>query len=172
MTKKTKIILGVVLAFAILLGIGYAAITANELSIEGTANADGKDTAFVVKFAGAPTSTKPDGVTVTSIKAENLEAEFDVSGLTTKGQTVTVTYAVENASSDNLDAILTQKSLTNSNEDYFTVTSNLTTNTGVAINNGDSTNVTITITLRKTPVNSVTTTIALGLEAKPVEETL
>lgn len=175
MKKSTKIVLGIVLVLALILGIGYAAITSSELNISGTANAEGKDTEFIVRFKEAPTlSEQTEGVTLTSNSLENLSASFTVDGLTTKGDTAKVTYIVENASpsTSNLDAILKQTKLINSNEDYFTVTSNLVTDTAVALDNGGEQQVVITITLNKTPVEKQSTTIQIGLTATPAEETL
>lgn len=175
MTKSTKILLGIVLVLIVILGIGYAAITAEELNITGTANAEGKDTEFIVRFKQAPTlSEQTEGVTLTSNSLENLLATFTVNGLTTRGDTAKVTYIVENASpsTSNLDATLTQTKLTNSNEEYFTVTSNLVTNNAVELNNGEEQQVVITITLNKTPLEKKSATIELGLKAEPTEETL
>lgn len=175
MKKTTKIVLGIVLALALILGVGYAAITVTTGSITGTAKASGDQGEFKVKFLAAP--TLEDGSTETAVltsdSLDGLTATFSVTGLQKKDDVAIVKYIVKNESGSNLDAILKQTAdISNTNEEYFTVESSLTTNETIELTNGGSKEVIITITLNKAPITEQTSTITLNLSAEPVEETL
>jgi len=174
MTKTTKIVLGIVLALAVVLGIAYAAITATTGTITGKANADGNQGEFKVNITSDPaiTTGSTEGVTIEegSVTTSGLTSKFTINGLTKKGDKAVVTYTVKNESDSNLGAILKQTGIEYTNETYFTVSSSLITNQEVELGNGSEKVATITITLNKTPIEAQSTTITLNLSASPVEE--
>ena len=86
-------------------------------------------------------------------------ATISVEGLTTVNQTATATYTILNASTDlvaNLVAEVTQ----NTNSDYFDVTTSFASNSVAA---GDSTTITVSVRLKKTPIESQTGNITVQI---------
>ncbi|MBR3613575.1 MAG: leucine-rich repeat protein [Clostridia bacterium] len=163
MKKTNKIILASSIVAVLLLGIGYAAIQNITLNISGSAAADPSQSNFKVMFSGTPTVS--DDTYVTAAITDDTNATVNVEGLTKKGDVVTATYTVQNASTD-LSADLAV-STTNSNTEYFTLMSELDKSSLVA---GEATTLTVTVELTKTPiVESVSTTIGVQLEAMPVQ---
>ena len=163
MTKTSKIILVTVIAASILLGLGYAAIQNITLNISGTAAADPNQANFKVRFTGTPLVS--DSSYVTARISNDTNATFDVSGLNTKGQKVTATYDITNESSDlSADLIV---STTNSNTEFFNVTSQLAKTSIVA---GETTTVTVTVELTKVLLaEGVSSDIGIEIIAAPVE---
>ncbi|MBR3613572.1 MAG: leucine-rich repeat domain-containing protein [Clostridia bacterium] len=163
MKKTNKIILTVAIVAVLLLGIGYAAIQNITLNISGSAAADPSQSNFKVMFSGTPTVS--DDTYVTASITDDTNATINVAGLTKKGDVVTATYTVQNASED-LSADLAVSTI-NSNTEYFTLISELDKSSLVA---GEATTLTVTVKLTKTPiVDSVSTTIGVQLEAMPVQ---
>ncbi|MBR3613574.1 MAG: leucine-rich repeat domain-containing protein [Clostridia bacterium] len=163
MKKTNKIILASSIVAVLLLGIGYAAIQNITLNISGSAAADPSQSNFKVMFSGTPVVS--DSTYVTTAITDDTNATINVEGLTKKGDVVTVTYTVQNASAD-LSTDLSV-STTNSNTEYFTLTSELAKTSLVA---GEATTLTVTVELIKTPiVDSVSTTIGVQLTLMPVQ---
>ncbi|MBR3614723.1 MAG: leucine-rich repeat domain-containing protein [Clostridia bacterium] len=163
MKKTNKIILASAIVAVILLGIGYAAIQNITLNINGTAAADPSQSNFKIMFSGTPTVS--DDTYVTAAITDDTNATINVEGLTKKGDVVTATYTVQNASTD-LSADL-GVSTTNSNTEFFTLSSEIDKTSLVA---GEATTLTVTVELTKTPITeSVRATIGVQLEAIPVQ---
>ena len=158
MKKKRTFLVVALLVAALSLAVGYAAITKN-LSVTGSASATTKDDNFKVRFTGTPTTT--DGSKVTATITNELAAKINVSGLTTTGDTVTATYTIENYSAE-LGANLALGSITNTNSEYFEVTASLDNS---AIAKGETTTLTVTVKLLKTPVENQTTDITVPVTA-------
>lgn len=165
--KNKKIFIVVALLIAVLLlGIGYAAISNITLTISGKATATPADANFVVRFAETPYPSVSDGTKVTAERTDDKTATLNVTGLTAKGDTVTATYTIENASAD-LTADLSAAVTNNSNDTYFKVTPTLAKS---SITAGTETTVTVEIELVKTPVETdVSSNITVTLTAKPVQ---
>lgn len=163
MRKTSKIILVTLIATSILLGLGYAAIQNITLNITGSAVADPNQANFIVKFTGTPiVSDSQHGIANIT---NDTTATIEVNGLTEKGQVVTATYEISNLS-DDLSSDLNVLA-TNSNTEYFFVSSKLAKNSLVA---GEKTTVTVTVELIKTPINeSVSSNVNITMNAIPVE---
>lgn len=164
--RRKKTYVGLVLLLAVLmLGIGYAAITNIDLLISGTAKAVVSDENFKVKFTGTPTVSDEDIVTATITDDHN--ATITVDSLTAKGDSVTATYTILNDSED-LTASITKPSITNDNEEYFTVTTDWADAKEVAAK-GETT-VTVTVELIKTPItDDELANIDISFVASPVQ---
>lgn len=164
MNRNTKAIVGLVLLVAVLLvAVGYAAITATQLTINGTANATTKQENFNVEFTGTPTVSDADKVEAKLVDQKPLKAIMNVSKLTAKGDTATATYTIANTSAD-LSAVLSATT-TNTNDEYFKITQNIAKAT-VAV--GDTTTITVTVELIKTPITQdEETTIGVAITAEP-----
>lgn len=106
MNRNTRAVVGLVLLIAVLLvAIGYAAITAVTLNINGSAQATPEQTNFTVKFSGTPTVSDSSKVVAVINQQDQLKATMNVNGLTAKGDTATATYTIANTSAD-LSAVL------------------------------------------------------------------
>lgn len=164
MSKDTKIIVGVILAVAILLvAVGYAAISAIPLKIEGTATGTASQENFKVTFTGTPTVSAADKVTAEISKTDPKSATMVVTGLTAKGDKATATYTITNGSAD-LSAALSATT-TCSNQEYFKVTQSIAKST---IAKGTSTEITVTVELIKTPIEAdQNATIGVSISADP-----
>ena len=163
MRKTSKIILVTLFATMLLLGLGYAAIQNITLSISGTAAASAVQGNFDVGFTEVTEIS--DETYVNASVNSNVKATFNVSGLTQKGQTAYAIYEITNNSSDLSTDLSVETS--NSNTEYFTISSRLADTSLVA---GDSTTVTVTVELTKTPIEGeVSSTIGVVLTAMPVE---
>ena len=163
MSKTNKIIIMAVLAATLLLGIGYAAIQNIVLNIAGTAAADPNQENFKVMFTGTPEVSDEEHVAASI--TDDINATINVSGLTKKGEKVSATYTVQNTSTDlSADLLL---ATTNSNTEYFTISSDLEKTSLTA---GEPTTVTVTIEVIKTPLaESVNSTVGIQLTAIPVQ---
>ena len=171
--KRTLTALAAVLA-VLMLGVGYAAVANDILTINGTASATPSDNNFVVEFDRDTTVGSTDGASGTYTNATT--ATFSVSGLTAKGQTASATYTIKNSSSD-LSANLTAAigTMTNGeggNEDdktYFNVSYSFADTTITA---GGKTTLTVTVTMLKTPVaEDVSVTFPVTITASAVQPT-
>ena len=163
MRKTSKIIIVTIIATSILLGLGYAAIQNITLNITGTAAAQASQDNFKVRFTKV--SNVSDAVNVTASVSSDTLATMNVTGLTEKGNSVTATYEIENQSAD-LSSDL-KISTTNSNTEYFLISSRLNKSSLVA---GEKTTVTVVVEMLKTPIEgSVSSSIGVKLEAMPVE---
>ena len=162
MRKTNKIIVVVIIVAILLLGIGYAAIQNVTLNIAGTAAADPSQSNFKVMFTGTPEVSNASFVTAAITDETN--ATINVAGLTTKGEKVSATYIVQNVSTD-LSSDLSVAT-TNSNTEYFTITSELEKTSLIA---GEATKVTVTVELTKTPLIEVSSVIGVQLTAMPVQ---
>lgn len=163
--KRRNTYVGLILLLAVLmLGIGYAAMSNITLNIGGSASAIVEDENFKVKFTGTPEVSSSD---VTATITDDHNATLNVTGLSAKGDKVTATYTIENASED-LSASVAVPTITNSNEDYFTVTTDMSASQTLAA--GGNTTVTVTVELVKTPVDAdQTADIKVSLVASPVQ---
>lgn len=163
--KRKNTYVGLVLLLAVLmLGIGYAAITNIDLKIGGSAKAVVSDENFKVAFTDKSAS---DENIVTAGITDDHNATIKVESLTAKGDSVTATYTITNQSED-LSASITKPTVTNDNEEYFSVTTDWDAAKEVAAKG--TTTVTVTVELIKTPIDAdETANINISFVASPVQ---
>lgn len=187
------------LVAVIALGVGYAAITAIPLIINGsaTAKASATDADFVVHFDDftsgtnylsytettsttgsltqsvvsarevSGTFTGSDKAVSTTVAADQMSADVTVSNLENVGDTFTIKIPVINES-DEIGANLSVD-VTNSNTDYFTVTSSL--DDDLISSSGGATYVNVVVSLKRVPkVDDITGTFTVTLTAEASEE--
>lgn len=166
--KGLSIVLFALIA-VIVLGVGYAAITAINLTINGNVVAKPDQSNFNVKFkneAGDTTS-----VNATNIVVNDLSASFDTQGLTKAGDKSIVTYTVKNHSSDlKADMTLTCDPQTGYNSEYFKApVCKFGNNTkSITLEAGGITTVTVEVEVAKTPiVSDQTTQVVANIVATP-----
>ena len=195
--KNGKIFLGIIFAMLIL-GVGYASMTAIPLIINGsataTATADQNDfnvhfdnfvdgqsyitysettstgdsliESFVSASQVTAASSETEKAASATINANQNAATVTVSNLTNIGDTVTLKIPVINES-DDIKADLST-SITNNNQEYFTVTS--TTGVETLNANNATSYVNVVVTVNKVPkVDDVTGTFTVTLTAEPTE---
>ena len=170
--KKRTGILGVLIAI-VLIGIGYAAVTAVNLTINGNGTITPNDENFkVVYTAVEQTTVNPNTINVATdtIGAEGVTTtSFTVTNMTKKDDTVTLTYTITNKSADYkavLNEASTYLSVTGDTE-YFSVTPGTFAST--TLNPNGTTTQTVTVTALKTPADddkSVTITLSLTATAQ------
>lgn len=165
MKQKTTFVT-IILAIALLcLGIAYAVISGVNLKITGQVAATAAEGNINVKFIKAEKDAESKGTVTTSV-GDGLTATFDVSGLTTQGDTATMIYTIENQSTD-IAATLTNNTPTWNNKDWYNVTCELS-RTNLAKNSADTTDdtatATVTVTLLKTPVTDADANLAKDTE--------
>ena len=170
MKKKNSMIVLAIFVAVLVLGVGYAAVTAGNLNIVGDAKT--KDTNLNVVFTGDVTTSTAEASTGAAVSAsaveDSLDADIHVTGLQKVGDTVTATYTIKNKESD-LSASIVEDEITNSKTEFFTVTTDMSTAKTVA--KGATTTVTVTVRLIKVPISQADSTanISIKLEASPVQ---
>jgi len=196
MKNKRNVLIAFILICCLCLSIGYAALT-DTLTINGSADIaatndnnkdDGSDTVeevfddnlgfTAVKLESAVTGTiavSNTVPTVASVTTTNTEFDmcddvtFAISGLTTVGEKVQITYTITNQHPD-LKAKITEKTAINTtlSSTYFKVTESWEGEVEVAANGGTTT-VTITVEVIKTPTANQEGTVNFVLNAEAVE---
>ena len=166
--KKTLQIVLIVLVAVLTLGIGYAAISAVNLIINGNATASVNQENFKVHFTQAQAITGTTGVSGTSTidAQDDTKAMFDVTGLTKVGDYAEAVYIVRN-DSNGVGAEISLN-LSNTNNEYFKVTETILDN---KLQAGEETTAKVKVEMIKTPItDSVSTTITATLTATPLED--
>lgn len=153
--KRTFVTLLLVLAL-LCLGIAYAAFSADELQISGTATSSVAEGNIDVEFV-AVSPEKAEGVnTYGEIDSSDADkASFTVADLTTEGDTKTVTFTIENKTENGVPVRLEAPTITwangtSTNEWYEVSYEYGNTKLAAATEEGDSTTLTVTVKLLKT----------------------
>lgn len=155
--KRTFVTLLLVIAL-LCLGIGYALIAEQTLTITGSAESTTSDDNFLVRFAKegesyvAPTKTGNASAKVTeAIVTNDTTASFKIQGLTTEGETATITYTIENASPAAVEANI-DVNLDYDNKTWFTASVD---KESISLDQNGKTTVAITVTLNDTPATDL-----------------
>ena len=166
--KGLSIVLFALIA-VIVLGVGYAAIEAINLTINGNATATPQQANFSVKLSADDGDTTSENAG--NISVSDLSASFDTVGLTKAGDKTTVTYTVRNSSPDlKANITLTCDPQSGYNTEYF---NNPVCKFGngtqeILLEAGGITTVTVEVEVKKTPIlTDQTTQVVANLEARP-----
>jgi len=149
--KRTYVTLLLIVAL-LCLGIAFAAFTADELQITGTATASVASGEVDVEFTSV-NPAKADGVnTYGEIDSSDKDkATFTVADLKTAGETKTVTFTIENKTENGVPVTLQTPTIENKNTEWYKVTSSYgKTDLAAAGQTGDDTTLTVTVELLKT----------------------
>ena len=166
--KQDKIILLLVMMTIVLFvlfvtGVGYAAENDNLLISNYTNALELRQTDFNVAFSGEPTY-KGEGFAELAITGPTT-ATLNITGLEKVGDTVTTIFTLENKS-DSLYADINAE-VTNTNNEYFNVTSRLTDNK-ISPENGKI-NIEIDVQLIKLPIYEETSSISVNIITNPID---
>ena len=160
MKRRRTLIVSLLLVTALCMGIGYAAVSGT-LTVKGDVTI--KEQLFDVKFTGMTSVANPDTITVTDVSNLNSnpsnQATLTVASLQNKGDTVTVTYTIENFNDVAVDLATptitlhgTDDTYTNTNASKYTVSAKYngstdTVSLDAADEGTDSATLVVTITL-------------------------
>lgn len=163
--KNRRIAIGAFfLAVILCLSVGYALVT-DLLDIQGVANVAADTGTFDegVYFASAVAENAND---TTTINADKDKATFTIHSLVSKGDTAEITFTIRN--DNEVDALVTPKLSSNTNAEYFKVTSDWMVE-GVSqpktIAAGSSETYTLTVELLKMPTAALGTSISVEMTA-------
>ena len=171
MSKQKKLITTVVVVAILLMGIGYAALTATTLTIGGSATASALQDNFKVYYTGNATKSTDANVAET-VASEDTHAEVTITGLTAAGDSEYAILEITNAS-NGVDAESVVVTTDGTDSAYFDIEAEMCNASGAAITDnslavGAKTYVKVTATLLKTPTtDNVSTTIDVTLTATP-----
>ena len=158
--KKSLLSLGI-LALVLVLGVGYAVVTAVDLTFGGQATV--ADAVIKVDIEGAnavPTGT----ATTTHTWTQHATSDsFTITGMALN-ETVTITYTLMNHETDVAANIAEKVELTNTNSEFFDATYTIDDDTIAAQGTGT---VTVKVKLKKTPVDKAynSTTVNFSVQA-------
>ncbi len=165
--KNRRIAIGAFfLAVVLCLSVGFALVT-DILDIQGVANVNADTSTFDenIYFSDAVANATGDTARVNA-DAANDKATFTVNSLKSKGDTATFTFTIKN--DNEVAALVTPKLASNTNEEYFKVTSDWMVE-GVSqaktIDAGTDKTYTITVELLKMPTSTIGTSISIELTA-------
>ena len=166
--KQKRTFIAVLLVIAVLaLGVAFAATNYN-MTITGNAAATASDKNFNVAFTNgqktdANEANADDGqtITVSDIVAANKAASFKVTGMSTVGDSVEVTFTITNPESATLAAQLGALDVTDV-EDKFTCSAVYAGET--LLQPGDSTTVVVTVTLDETVTADINAADVISVE--------
>lgn len=176
--KKRVSIIGVLCAILVL-GVGYAAITARYLNITGTATMTADPDNFNVLFEDDADCDNGMSLTLGDEDHPNDPhyATLTVDGLTYAGQSLACDISVKNISKG-LKASLDNpiKSVTGDESEYFSIDAAVTDDilnypeTEGADCDDCITNMHISLTASKTPTDTVSANVAIRLKADPLSD--
>lgn len=173
MKNRKFAVVAFLLVAAMLLGVGYATLTDN-LVINGTAtvtqttaeNEFNQD----IYFSNATTTST--GVTAVVEQSDNDKGTITIAdgALKNGGESVTATYTILN--NGELDAVVAVPTIENNNPTYFKVETNWGDADQTLTANGDTIDVTVTITLLQTPVTEQSATFSVSFVATSDDTTI
>lgn len=187
MKNKRNVFIAFILICCLCLGIGYAAITdtlvINGTSVAGVDNPDNDETpdenqtpvekAFDEKlgFTASAVGTCAAGVSITGNSATYDFVDtvsFNAAGFDAVGETAVITFTITNASTD-YNANIAAPVIANSNEAYFSVTSDWGDAAKTVAANNDTEDVKVTVELIDLPDTNESATFSLTFKATAVE---
>lgn len=165
MKKIRKTIIIMMLVSIMFITKCYAISLSKELDIVKLATVGLQQTNFKVRFSGEPKVSNADKVT--AYISTDMDATINVIGLTMNENIETVTYVVQNTSTD-LSAKFDVE-IVNSNKEYFNIDVDVQKST---LTKGEATKVTVKIELIKAPIRETEKTmIGIQLKATPIQPT-
>ena len=156
MKRRRTLITSLLLVAALVLGIGYAALT-DVLDINGSAtiNQSAAEDAFDMDVYFSAAVANEEGNTASVNSNDNDKASFTVNTLKGKGDVATFTFTIKN--DGDVDAVVTPTLAAtggNTNPEYFKVSSDWD-GQAKTIAAGGSETYTVTIELLKTPTETI-----------------
>ena len=167
MKRRRTLITSLLLVAALVLGIGYAALT-DVLDINGSAtiNQSAAEDSFNQDIFFSAAAANEQGNTASVNADNNDKASFTVNTLKGQGDKATFTFTIKNEG--DLDATVTptlNASLGNTNPEYFSITSDWG-GQEKTLAAGEQLTYTVTVELLKTPTETIAGSFLIELTAK------
>lgn len=166
MKKRRTLIISMLLIAALCLGIGYAALT-DTLDINGTVdvNQTAAEEAFDVEVYFSDAKANQTNNSASIVTDDPDMASFTITTLKGQDDTATFTFTIYNAS--DVDAVVTPTLAAdgNTNSEYFSIVSDWNA-LPKTIEAGKTMDYTVTVTLLKTPTETIHGAFHIELEAK------
>ncbi len=181
MNKQNKVILGIMLVAVLLMGVGYAALTATTLNIKGKATATANPDNFKIVFSGEKTENVGGNTATAVVTANTTTATVTFAGMQDVGDTRTVILEIVNNSTGSTAAKSVAVTTANGTDENFEITATRCNEDGsqeVAENTelaqGAKTYVKVSAKLLVAPdLNDVSTeSIDITLTATPQDQTV
>lgn len=163
MKNRKTVVVAFLLVAAMLLGVGYAALTdvlditgsadVNQSAAEESFNEDIYFTAAVANQSGNTASVNADN---------NDKASFTANTLKGANDTATFTFTITNAG--DVDAVVTPAIKSNTNDTYFAISSDWAGQPKELLA-GQSLTYTVTVTLQQTPTETIAGSFVIELTA-------
>jgi len=175
MKNRRRIIVAFMLCAVMLLGIGYATLT-DVLDITGSAdvnkaaaeNSFNKDIHFDRTYNSNAGALVHEPGNTASINVDNDDkASFTANNLQGAGDSAKFTFQIINEG--DLDASVTPRISSNTNEEYFTIASDWNGATKTLSKDGGKQTYTVTVTLTKTPTDTIAGSFIIELTATSVD---
>jgi len=179
MKKKNSLLGFGLLTLILVLGVGYAVVTTQNLTVSGSAGTidGGEIDVFFSNVSETATTIGSDTVAAEGTVTSDLVATIEVTGLAAIGDSAELTYTIGNREIDLAAEVLKKeikvlaKDGTTDLSEYFKVTTSVDTNPVTVANNNGTSNITIKVELIKLPIdpNDSTADITVVFEATPVQ---
>ena len=172
MKNRKTLVVSFLLVVALLLSVGYAALT-DVLDITGTADIDRAqaESSFNEDVYFSKAIANDDGNTASVNADNNDKASFTANNLKGAGDTATFTFSIVNVG--DVDAKITPRIITNTETEYFEISSdwNGATKDLPAETTADNPlTYTVTVKLIKTPTETLSGSFLIDLTAVSVDE--
>ena len=169
MKNRNKVVVAFLLAAVMLLGVGYAALS-DTLEINGSAdvNQSAAEEAFNedIYFSDAVANMgAPDTASISQTDSDM--ADFGVNSLNGAGDFATFTFTITNDGDVDANVTPTFASDGNTNEEFFDIVSDWAGATKL-LKAGESLTYTLTVTLKKTPTETIHGSFHIELKAVSV----
>ena len=174
MKKRRTLIISLLLVAALALGVGYAAL-ADDLFVTGTAGikAENAEDAFAADVYFTKAVMSAEKGTAKIVNDDNGEAAdkvtIEVNENALSGAGDSVICAIEISNVGDLAAKVKLGAIAVSNTEYFQVTTSWGNNTTQDLAAGGTLDLTVTITVLKTPTVDVDTTFTISMTAEAVD---
>ena len=169
MKQRKTVIVAFLLAAVLLLGVGYAALT-DVLDITGSAdvNQSAAEDAFNEDIYFKTAVANDDGNTASVNLDNNDKASFTANNLKGKGDKATFTFTIVN--DGDLDATVTPSISSNTNTEYFGISSDWE-GQPKTLTAGGSLTYTVTVELLETPTVTISGSFIIELTAVSIDQT-
>lgn len=162
MKNRKTVVVAFLLVAAMLMSVGYAALTTT-LNITGDAAVAeaAANEAFNADISFKSAQANATGDTATTTDGSDI-ATFDVSSLKGKNDTATFTFVIQNKGDLNATMSAPTITISGANAGYFTAVGSFDTTNLAA---GGTVTYTVTVTLNNTPTEAISATFAVELTA-------
>ena len=168
MKKRKSFFALVLMSLALLLGVGYAAVSSVDFSIGGSV--DAADYTLDVSYVGDAKITKSDSNLTASatVTTNPTSVTVNVGNFKNVNDNVVFEFTMKNNEASLSAKFALKEIVKTSLTEYYYVATSLTT-AGVTVAAQGTTKFTVTVTMKKVPVTAVSGSFTINYIATPVE---